>query len=66
MKETQCDKILRHLKAGRTITPLEAVNRFGCLALSQRIGDLKREGVKIQSKRVKRGKKHVAQYRLAA
>jgi hypothetical protein len=33
--------ILLALKAGETISPLEALSRFGCLRLGARIHDLK-------------------------
>lgn len=62
---SQCDRILGWLAAGRTLTPLQALNRFGCLALSQRITQLKGRGHRIQSELVKvRGGKRVARYAL--
>lgn len=41
---TQCDLIRASLECGETLTPLDALTRFGCLSLSQRIGELEREG----------------------
>jgi len=35
--------ILDHLRAGKTLTVLEAIQLFGCYALSQRIGELIRD-----------------------
>lgn len=65
-EETVSGKILRHLKAGGTLTPLDALNLFQCFSLSQRIGELKRGGWPIHAEmvRVNSGKK-VARYSLA-
>lgn len=60
--ETQCRKILDHLKQGHSITPLEALQLFGCFRLGARIYDLKQAGHPIKGhfielengKRVKR------------
>lgn len=35
------------------LTALESAKHGGCLALSQRVGELKRQGVKVESKWVK-------------
>ena len=61
---TQRNDILGYLKTGRTLTPLEALNRFGCFRLGARIYDLKKEGHKIRSKQVAFNGKHVAEYSL--
>ena len=55
-------QVLRHLAKGKSITPLQAFLRFNCLTLSQRIGELKREGWRIHSKLVNVDGKHVARY----
>lgn len=44
---TQCDMILRHLREEGSITPLDALSKFGCMRLGARIWDLKRRGHKI-------------------
>ncbi len=65
---TQAEMIYEHLAAGGTLTPLEALQRFGCLALSQRCGELRRQGVPIESELVAvgtDGRKRVARYRLS-
>jgi len=41
---SQCEQILEYLKKGNTITPLEALDRFGCFRLASRINDLKNQG----------------------
>ena len=57
--------LLKYLRAGGSLTPLQALDQFGCLALSQRMGELRREGWPIVSEpiRLSNGKR-VAQYRL--
>lgn len=47
MKDTQCAKIMRHMEAHGSITPLEAVNQYGIMRLSARIANLKEDGVPI-------------------
>ena len=56
--------ILKHLQDGNKITPLEALNKFGCFRLGAVIFVLKQEGWEIESKMVSNGKKHFAQYHL--
>ena len=56
--------ILNYLQNGGKITPLEALNKFGCLRLSGRIYDLRRKGYNIKSNRITVNKKQVAQYSL--
>lgn len=64
--ESQTKKILAHLKSGKTITPLEALAEFGCLRLSGRIYDLRRDGHQIETNRITtKSGKTIAQYKLA-
>ena len=68
MSKTQNDAILAHLRTGRAISPLEALETYGCFRLGARIFDLKRKGIAIASERVtdpKSGKSY-AKYQLAA
>ena len=64
--ETQKSNILAHLKEGKTITPLEALNLYGCFRLAAIIFLIKKDcGVDIETKRVKTANgKYVAQYKL--
>jgi hypothetical protein len=41
--------ILQALQDGQRLTPLNALIRFHCLSLSQRIGELRRDGHPIDS-----------------
>ena len=62
---TQNDAILAHLSAGGTLTVAEALTGLGCYALSQRIGELKREGVPIEAEMITLDNgKRVARYRM--
>ncbi len=47
MKETQSHKILQALRQGRTITALDALQNYGCMRLSSRIHDIKRQGFPV-------------------
>ena len=46
----QNDLILVALKNGEHITPLSALEQFGCFRLSARIWDLRNEGFPIKTK----------------
>lgn len=62
----QAEKILRWLQSGRSLTPIEALDRFGCLRLGGRIYDLRKQGHDIKAEDFKTPSgKHVARYRLA-
>ena len=45
--ETQNQMIAEYLRSGRSITPLEALRKFGCMRLASRIHDLKGKGMRI-------------------
>ena len=61
----QTVRILAHLKSGKTITPIEALDKYGSLRLGARIYDLRQDGYQIHSKRVDVGDgTKVAQYSL--
>ena len=57
--------ILAHLATGAELSPLEALQRFGCLRLGARIYALRQDGVDIVSRTVREGRKAWAAYRLA-
>ena len=63
-KETQCKRIASYLKKGGRLTPIDALNMFGCFRLSARIADLRNGGMKIVTKYVTENGKTFAQYRL--
>jgi hypothetical protein len=60
---TQSDKILEHLRSGQTLTPLEALRKYGCLRLGARVYDLKQKGVTIDMRLIETETgAHVAEY----
>lgn len=61
---TQNAAILRHLRSGATLTPLGALSLFGCLRLSGRILELRRQGYAIETHTVRSGRKSFAEYKL--
>ena len=65
---TQSKQILDYMQRGNSITPLEALNLFGCMRLGARIYDLSQAGHIIHREMVhdsKTGKRY-ASYRLVA
>ena len=62
--KTQKQQIQDHLSKGKAITPIEALNKFGCFRLAARIADLRNEGVNIATKNVTKEGKTFASYRL--
>lgn len=60
---SQAKRILAYMQEGNRITPIEALNLFGCFRLGARIADLKDGGHDIKSAFVKTPTgKHVKQY----
>jgi len=64
IRRSQTALILEHLKAGKTINPIEALNMFNCFRLSGRIADLRRQGYNIVTDYETAKGKHWANYRL--
>lgn len=52
-KPTQKVQILEFMRAGNSITPLDALRKFSCMRLGARIYDLKQEGHVIRTLLVK-------------
>lgn len=61
---TQIQEIFNYLNQGNSISPLEALEKFGCFRLSGRIYDLRQQGYNIQMTMVKNNGKRFASYRL--
>ena len=51
--ETHSAKVLSHLKSGKSITPIEALNKYGCFRLGARIHELKGDGHSISKQMIK-------------
>ena len=60
--KNQKSLILEDLLAGESITPISALNRYGCFRLAARIADLRKDGWDIETDR----SNHYATYRLGA
>lgn len=60
----QRQAILDYLKQGNSLTPLEALNKFGSFRLGAVIFELKKEGHNITTKIINNGKKHFASYKI--
>lgn len=56
-------KVLEYLQKGNSLTPIEALNKFGCFRLGAAIHDLRKEGFDIETI-MSKGEKHFAIYRL--
>lgn len=60
---SQNKQIADYLNKGKKLTPIEALNKFGCFRLAARIADLRNEGMNIVTRTIKlENKKQVAQY----
>lgn len=57
-------QILNHLQSGKKITPLEALDQFGCMRLASRINELRDEGYPIETKMMSDKDKRWAEYSL--
>jgi hypothetical protein len=66
MSASQTEQIRAHLVSGRDITPLEALQRFGCLRLAARIADLRAQGIPVETVPDQETGKRFARYRLAS
>ena len=51
MLKTQEESILRWLDEGQELTPMQALNSFGCFRLASRIWNLRKKGYPIESRR---------------
>lgn len=63
-RKSQNDEILSWLKSGKSISPLEALEKFGCFRLGGRIYELKQAGHSIVTEMVTKNGKRFAQYSL--
>jgi len=60
---SQNKQIADYLNKGKKLTPIDALNKFGCFRLAARIADLRNEGMNIVTKTIKLdNKKQIAQY----
>lgn len=60
---SQTTQIQRHLEKGKSLTAIQALNKFGCFRLAARIADLRNDGMNIKTTIVKlKNKKQIASY----
>ena len=64
-KNSQTERILRHLIQGKRITQIEAFRRYQCWRLAPRINELRNDGHDIRTKMIQRNGKKYAQYYMA-
>jgi len=63
----QKDMVLGYLQKGKSLTPLEALEKFGCFRLAARVHDLRNAGHNIVASVYETSSgKHVARYSLKA
>lgn len=62
--DSQNELIKAWLLNGKSITPIEALNMFGCFRLSARIANLREEGMPVVTDMVTINEKRVARYYL--
>lgn len=61
---SQADAIAIYLESGHELTPLQALELFGCFRLAARIKDLRARGLPIETLERQQGEKRFAAYRL--
>jgi len=66
-RDTQLGTLLQALQQGEKLTVAQALTQYGCYALSQRMGDLKRMGWPVLTSTITTNSgKRVAEYRMEA
>lgn len=63
-KKTQSEQILTYLSKGKGLTPIDALNKFGCFRLAARISDLRTQGHTIWTETVTKNGKTFASYKM--
>ena len=63
---TQTERIRQHLETGESITPIDALQTYGCFRLAARIDALRKAGMDIQTVKESRNGKSYARYQVRA
>ena len=63
-EESQSGRILKHMQEGYGITPITALNNYGCFRLAAVVFNLKREGHNIRTTIIRENNKKFARYKL--
>lgn len=61
---TQTDAIRSYLLSGHSLTPIDALDKFGCFRLAARIDELRKAGLDIETIKEKKNGKSYARYRV--
>jgi len=61
---SQADMIALYLESGHELTPMQALEMFGCFRLAARIKDLRQRGIQIETLDREASGKRFAAYRL--
>jgi hypothetical protein len=62
----QEQQILNYLREGNAVTPLLALEKFGCMRLASRVHRLREQGYKIETRHKRSNDKVYAEYYLSA
>jgi len=65
MKKSAKQSIEAWLSRGYKLTPLQALNKWGCMRLAARIAELRKDGMAITTTKVTNNGKTYAQYKAA-
>lgn len=60
--KSQSFRIYQYMAKGKSLTPMQALNSFGCFRLAARIHELRATGINITKTNVVRNNKQIAQY----
>lgn len=61
---SQSKQVKHYLESGGKLTPIEALDKFGCFRLAAIVYNLKEEGLEVKTKMIKNGQKTYAEYYL--
>ncbi len=61
---SQNKQIKHYLESGGKLTPIDALDKFGCFRLAAVVHNLREEGLEVETKIIKNGQKSFAQYYL--
>lgn len=64
LKISQKQQILDYMSEGHPITPLEALNMFGCFRLSARVEEMRKDGIEVKTEYEHKHGKKWAKYSL--
>lgn len=63
-KPTQYALVRKHLMSGKTLTPIQALEKFGCYRLAAVVNKLRKEGLQISTELMKGGEHAYAKYKI--